>query len=433
MEEQKQAEDLYRTLGVAPDATPEAVKRAYFRLVRAYRPDVEPEEFQRLQAAYATLGTPHKRRHYDQICRYGAEISKRLDEADALMESEPQRVIRLLKEVLILAPDAHDPRLLLSKANLKIGEYQNAELELKRLINRKPGDAVLHYELAYCLWMQERATEAQHEIDHTLRLDPFFYDALMLMAHIHQVRREPSRATDCLERAIALNGREDYNDFATLLRLLTIYVVENDEANMAKVESRLLATLSPDDKMQIAEGMNKIHDLAADFYKNRNFRGAYQIIQRATHPGLRDVEIIDRITRATQRMARADEASIIAQDNRISGAMQTYICGKYLTPQKEEINEKAIEALMARVLEEAQKNSSPYRLMLEHLRSRYEIIGDGEQNLFFRLDELVGAASPAIESSSENSSEDPSQPPAYIPRKTVISAARGLMTRWRSN
>ncbi|MFO0892926.1 MAG: DnaJ C-terminal domain-containing protein [Isosphaeraceae bacterium] len=66
--------DYYEILGVAKDATPEAVKKAYRGMARKYHPDVNPgdksaeKKFKEVQQAYDVLSDPEKRALYD---RYG--------------------------------------------------------------------------------------------------------------------------------------------------------------------------------------------------------------------------------------------------------------------------------------------------------------------------------------------------------------------------
>jgi DnaJ-class molecular chaperone len=66
--------DYYETLGVARDATPEAIKKAYRSLARKHHPDVNPgdktseKKFKEVQQAYDVLSDPEKRAMYD---RYG--------------------------------------------------------------------------------------------------------------------------------------------------------------------------------------------------------------------------------------------------------------------------------------------------------------------------------------------------------------------------
>ncbi len=62
--------DYYQILGVARDASPAAIKRAYRRLAKKYHPDVASEatvdEFQELQNAFETLADSERRQRYDE-------------------------------------------------------------------------------------------------------------------------------------------------------------------------------------------------------------------------------------------------------------------------------------------------------------------------------------------------------------------------------
>lgn len=64
------ARDYYATLGVARDATPEDIKRAYRKLARELHPDVNPDaeaahRFKDVTAAYEVLSDPKKRQIVD--------------------------------------------------------------------------------------------------------------------------------------------------------------------------------------------------------------------------------------------------------------------------------------------------------------------------------------------------------------------------------
>src|SRR5439155_26611302 len=58
--------DLYATLGVAPTATSDEIREAYWRQVRVQSSDREPgERLRELREAYETLTDPESRARYD--------------------------------------------------------------------------------------------------------------------------------------------------------------------------------------------------------------------------------------------------------------------------------------------------------------------------------------------------------------------------------
>lgn len=67
------AEDYYKVLGVAKDATPEAIKKSYRKLALKYHPDKNPgnkeatEKFKKISEAYAVLSNHEKRKQYDNF------------------------------------------------------------------------------------------------------------------------------------------------------------------------------------------------------------------------------------------------------------------------------------------------------------------------------------------------------------------------------
>src|SRR5215217_9279757 len=65
--------NLYETLGVSRDATPDAIRKAYRKLARKHHPDVNPDNqasetrFKAVSAAYEVLSDTKKRADYDEF------------------------------------------------------------------------------------------------------------------------------------------------------------------------------------------------------------------------------------------------------------------------------------------------------------------------------------------------------------------------------
>jgi len=76
--------DFYRVLGVSCDASDDAIKKAYRKLVFQHHPDRNPDsahaepKIREINAAYEVVGDPEKRRSYDRLT-WGDETTR--DEA----------------------------------------------------------------------------------------------------------------------------------------------------------------------------------------------------------------------------------------------------------------------------------------------------------------------------------------------------------------
>jgi curved DNA-binding protein len=88
--------DYYQIMGLARQASPEEVKKAYRRLARKYHPDVSKEadaeqRFKELGEAYEVLKDPEKRAKYDKFGQHWKDQAQREQAQQAWQEAQGSR------------------------------------------------------------------------------------------------------------------------------------------------------------------------------------------------------------------------------------------------------------------------------------------------------------------------------------------------------
>ncbi len=90
--------DPYAVLGLDVGASPRAIKRAYFSLVREYPPERKPAEFKLLRAAYEVLRDPAKRAQVDLFrLQLPDPWQARKQQQAFQLAFDPQDVVRFLQ------------------------------------------------------------------------------------------------------------------------------------------------------------------------------------------------------------------------------------------------------------------------------------------------------------------------------------------------
>jgi curved DNA-binding protein CbpA len=381
------SENLYEILGVSEEATTDDVRRAYVRLVRKHRPDEHPELFRKINQAKEILSDPQRRSEYDQLRRYGDQVNELVEEAEGVISSNPQRAVRLLKEAVAIAPELFMPRYLLSHAFIQVEEFMSAETQLRRLLQKSPENASLHYNLAGCLKMQGMTEAAEASLNRALELNPHYHDAYVLLSRVHLDKGEISEATQTLERAILLNGSEDVNDLPVLTQLMTIHLLVDNGPAFARVHERIQATIRDSEDAHFA--VAKLYDLAFEFCQASNYADAYKIIQCARHPLVTDEKLRGAVEEATVQIGTRADATRLATDAQIPKTVQAYVVWKYLDGDGkiDHLRDHIIEALEV----EVGTNPALAANVQRQFRSRYPRLAEEEgEFLQFLADRAAG-------------------------------------------
>ena len=111
----KPPQDPYAVLGVERTSDEAAIKRAYFRLVREYPPEREPEKFQQIRAAYDLVRTAEVRSQTDLFLLQPPPSLPRRRKLAYDLEVHPADIIALALELglagLSIQEDFHEPQL----------------------------------------------------------------------------------------------------------------------------------------------------------------------------------------------------------------------------------------------------------------------------------------------------------------------------------
>lgn len=107
--------DPYAILGVDRRADDKVVKRAYFKLVRKYPPETEPEKFQEIRKAYEKVKTPLRRAQTDLFLLQPPPKTPNRRAPSYDLSVHPEDIVRLAMELAVgqlsIEKEFYEPKL----------------------------------------------------------------------------------------------------------------------------------------------------------------------------------------------------------------------------------------------------------------------------------------------------------------------------------
>ncbi len=168
-----QMKDYYEILELERNVEQNAIKRAYFRLIRIYSPEKDPEHFKSIKAAYETLYNPKKREEYDKRYDINDTYIKDLNVVFHLTEQlKYKEALILLKELSIKFPDEYEIEKQLGILYLNTRSFGNAIKVLEKLCKNNPTDRDGMKLLAEAYGMRGFANKAHNQYKATLTIYP---------------------------------------------------------------------------------------------------------------------------------------------------------------------------------------------------------------------------------------------------------------------
>ncbi|MDX1933718.1 MAG: tetratricopeptide repeat protein [Capsulimonadales bacterium] len=310
-------ETLYDALGVAENATIDEIKQAYYRLIRQYRPNDNPERFQKFNEASRTLTDARRRGEYDQHRRVGRRIQTLLDQAAFSLDSDAQKAIQLLKTAIALAPDMQRPRYLLAHVLMKVEEYEQAEKQYRWLLKANPRDETLYYRIARCQFYQEQYGMARKTVGRAFALNPRYYDAWVLLARIEEKVGDIERAVSLLERAISNDNVESFADLEAMIRLLSLVHRQKDSTLQDATFVRLKAILPEGDVEKAGRAVRSCIRRAIELQQEGNVHAARSLLRYAGRINEADPQALREAAHLQREIERNEEVPELLKDSQV--------------------------------------------------------------------------------------------------------------------
>lgn len=390
-----EGESLYDILGVSRRAETEDIQKAYYRMVRRYRPNEHPDIFRKLNEAREVLSDYRRRGAYDQERASGAQVRALADQAALLADKDPQKALALLKNAVALAPDMARPRVLLAHTLMRLREYELAERQYRWLLKEAPTDETLHCRLARCLWLLERDHEALQETRRALELNPAFHEALLLQACLHRQSGEQAAVNATLEQAIANDGVEDFADFPALLQLLHFAVQGGDPAAEAYAE-RLRGVVTPD---RVEEACAALARHGEGLLRQGQYAAVRALLEVAAKHPIDIGPVADLRARATL----GDDTERLVQDKLVGGGLAACLHAFYLERGNAAIREAKLDEGLRLLQEELRADPFGLSRRIDYLRNEYPQLAAAQAALLTQIQEKARQANLMA------------APPAYLP------------------
>lgn len=280
--------NLYQILEIEPQASDKEIKAAYFRLVRQYTPEKEPEKFRVLRNAYETLKDPKSRSNYDAMLLNGEEIKKLDEEANSYIEDENwTAAISVLKRILAFAPNLDSVWHSLGLCYLYNKSLDQAEETFIKLI-KIAHDVPLYWSNYGFVYKEKALSTGNNILFHMARecfrtainLEPFNPSHYINIALTYTLEDNYSSAQVWLDRAINCDEKTDMDDLEAFIVRCMVYVKSED---FSKINNVILEIKNIPDATEefIRYAAKRFISLSFEYFKNGIYFGALAMLEGA--------------------------------------------------------------------------------------------------------------------------------------------------------
>ena len=431
--------ELYDNLEVSPTATKEEIKRSYFRLVRRFPPEKEPERFKVIRTAYETLSDSKLREEYDTLESYGSEMTELLDVAqEQINAGQWGTAVESLKKLIVLAPQQEVAWNMLGICLTSLDRYDEAEKAFKRILSMNSDSGVAHANLGF-LWnlrSEERSGVSPNQqclniaIEHFIeacRLTPLNSEYPLYVAQAYSKMENHQKAWEWTETSIQVNDQEDFQDLDALMFLVRLCFALDQKYRVSDIVKRIKKVL-PDDAEARQYAANRFTEILleaidAEAYEIAGIVADSILKMNADMSELNDkcraIRTVGKVNAEISRMM--DDSQIVQPIKRFALFFHMRDIGKEV-PDGESFFEDAMPELD--LLEHNSIVNS-----VRYLRSNYKSVFDSNRDFYDHIERVIRDAS-----NVNNAQPGPPYPQSAASQTlsawpSAVSAARELGIR----
>jgi curved DNA-binding protein CbpA len=395
------ANELYHVLDVQPEAAPEDIRKAYYRLVRRHPPETDPERFKAIRSAYETLSDPGARGQYDALQQHGGEIEELFQQASEHMgRSEWLQAIRKLKRVIALAPQLNSGWNQLGVCFLEARQFDKAIEVFATLTERQP-ETVLYWSHFGHAWLEKADAlegedrrrpslfrKARESFRRTVELDRTNPDHYIQMARTYSSESRWNEAIQWCERGAAAGGPDKRADFECLFYLCEIHLLSARLDQIEKVAQRIQDSLAEEEEEPRRFAAVRFVQFALELQEASWFRPAATFYQAARRFAPEDEKIRDLYENASSVVRAAEAHDELQNDSLIAPGLKRLVAW-YLADLHEEQSEDRDRSLLD-ILDSIQAHPpGMVAASIKRIRQRYPDCHALNKKAFDRLEEVA--------------------------------------------
>jgi preprotein translocase subunit SecA len=378
--------NYYEILGIATGASPEQIKRAYFKNVRTYPPERFPEEFKKLRAAYETLSDPKSREQYDKSS-VDNKIDVLFDKAKDAFENDDYRgAIRLAEMILALSPDFYPVQNLIGMSYIRLEEYNLAVNTYKKLVRNSGGSQLYYHNLGCALYYAGSIKQAVEALNTAIDYGLNDIDDWIYLANCYSAKKDDEKARSILKECMLICGET----VSVHLELIELDVkMENHGYIKADIdELEKFARKDPKMRENVAWSLSKIAEdvmYLMPIYSEEILKRAKNLIPK----GNKKLESLHE--EAKKEKLLHEHFNIISKDNLVHPWIKDIIYNRFFTqtsmlkPDDLEIVERILMYRPQNILSSVERIKSQYPFIFHELSYYFGMILDNPDGC--RIDE----------------------------------------------